>query len=98
MSVNVFQQRIPVNKIVQFHEILKATNGRYLYNPIQIGDTYFVSYYTTEYKEVADRYRMVTEGIKEIPEKNKIVKMLRKVKKFIFYWIYSLGIISLYFK
>ena len=56
---------IPVEKMDQFHEILCATGGRYLRNPIQLWSRVEVHYEPGDYKAMTDAWSRCTTKINE---------------------------------
>jgi hypothetical protein len=61
MRVSAF---IPKEKFSQFHEVLCATNGRYLENPIDCSDTIHVVYEPGP--DTESRWNLYNEDIVEI--------------------------------
>jgi hypothetical protein len=68
---------IPRKKFAQFNEVLRATNGRYLANPFECGDTVHV-----RYEQGADHEKtwgLYTEDITEVRKDQKWRIFLRKL-------------------
>ena len=81
--MQVFNEPIPKNKIKQFHDILCATGGRYLKNPVLVGNEYRVSYAPGDYIRQQKAWRMVTEDISEVRKDQLWRKALRRAKLFL---------------
>jgi hypothetical protein len=65
MSVKVYNEPIPVSKMFQFNEILKASGGRYLNNPRNRRDYFLVNYEYSPEKGFAQRWDKATQDIME---------------------------------
>ena len=82
MSVKI-SESVPRQKMDQFHGILKACGGRYLHNPIEIGDVFCVSY---EYEDVRNsnehgkRWRRATEDVREVRKDQWWRKLARRFR------------------
>ncbi len=72
---------IPESRINQFHEILCATNGRYLCNPFHVsGDgVYLCDYAPGDYAAQCEAWSRVITNIKEIRRDQWWRKLLRRV-------------------
>lgn len=79
MSITV-TEKIPVNRWRQFHEILIATNGRYLSNPIKIYDMIHLHYEPGDYKAQCEMWNRVTVEIKETRRDQFWRRILRRLK------------------
>ena len=82
--------KISIDKINIFHAVLKSKGGRYLENPVIIGDLVRVNYEFSEgsdYKEFCERYAELTTDITETRRgflkkiKNKLSKLKRSSKR-----------------
>lgn len=65
-NIEVTGDPIPINRIRQFTEILGATGGRYLRNPIKYGEVYRVDYVPGDYNLQNKRWNRVNTDIKEV--------------------------------
>jgi hypothetical protein len=75
--------KVDYNKFIQFHDIVKACNGRYIHNPIFVNNMVNVSVEVPDYLDFMNRWHSVNDGIKEIPQNNKwYVKYWRRFKLF----------------
>lgn len=60
----IISTSIPISKWNQFHEIVKATGGRYLCDPLRLTDCVMVRYETGP--ETESRWLRCIEDVKEV--------------------------------
>jgi len=79
----VHNEPIPANKINQFHEILCATGGRYIGEPIyQVNlKQYRVSYKPGNYANQSKMWKQATTSIREVDSRQWWKKVIRKIKR-----------------
>jgi len=84
MSIKIWNELVPIDKLDQFDEILKSCGGRYLCNPEQskVWSCWRVSYeYDTS--EALNRHgkiwRRITTNIKEVRNDQWWRKLLRRI-------------------
>lgn len=79
--MKVYNDPISRSKMRQFNEILCATGGRYIGNPVycnRLGE-FRVSYIPGDYKELVKRMRIITTGIKEIRKDQLWRRLIRRI-------------------
>jgi hypothetical protein len=76
----IVHDNIPADKMRRFHEILVATGGRYLHNPLKIGDSYMVDYAVGDYEEHSRLWQNYVTPIKEVRRDQWWRRMLRRVR------------------
>lgn len=64
--MRVYDERVPKEKLQQFHEILCSTGGRYLYNPQDYGEFVRVSYEPGNYSLQMKLWEQCTTSIREV--------------------------------
>lgn len=74
--MKVFSQSIPKNKFLQWHQILCQTQGRYINNPIVIGDVVKVNYEPGNYLEQEKMWQTINTVILE--KKPSLLKRLKQ--------------------
>lgn len=80
MSVmQVFNESVPKAKYSQFHDILCATGGRYLANPLDCGDTVRVSYEPGDYRAQAEAWNRCTQPVLEVRKDQAWRRWLRRL-------------------
>lgn len=78
-TIEISNQPIPINRIRQFTEILGATGGRYMRNPILSGEVYRVEYVPGDYSLQNKRWNRVNSEIKEIRKDQLWRRVLRRL-------------------
>lgn len=76
----VIQEYIPVARMGRFHEILLATDGRYLRNPLLIGETYQVDYEPGNYAEQSVLWQRYITPIREVRRDQWWRRALRRLR------------------
>lgn len=76
----IHNERIPKEKMKQWHEILCATGGHYLNNPREAGDNMVVSYAPGDYKAQCEAWSLITTPIKEKRSDTFFMKYFRRFK------------------
>jgi hypothetical protein len=80
----IHNQPIPKEKMKQWHEILCATGGRYLSNPIDCGDVMRVSYAPGDYVKQSLAWNIVSTPIKEIRSDGLFKTLINRIKQYVF--------------
>lgn len=62
----IITERIPIEKMQQFHEILCATGGRYLEEPYQLPNHMRVRYEPGNYKMQCEQWKRCITPIREV--------------------------------
>lgn len=78
MTITI-SEKIPFEKMNQFHEILCATGGRYIQNPIRLSDSYLVKYEAGDYASHQEAWRRCTTEITEVRRDQYWRTLIRKV-------------------
>lgn len=78
--MQVFNEPIPKAKFEQFHEILCATGGRYLGNPVNCGDTVRVNYEPGDYRAHSEAWLRCTQAIREVRKDQWWRQLLRQLR------------------
>ena len=73
-------EMIPAGKMGRFHEILVATGGRYLHNPLLIGQSYMVDYAPGDYVQQSRLWEQAIKPITEVRRDQWWRKLLRRVR------------------
>lgn len=79
MTIQAFNDPIPVDKWRQFHEILCATGGTYLSTPYAVNGVIKVDYEYGDYLEHQRRWRLVTQPIVEVRKDQWWRRFLRRI-------------------
>lgn len=61
----IVTEYIPAEKLGQFHEILKATGGRYLSNPIRVSQDVLVNYAPGDFMAQSEAWKRCVTPIRE---------------------------------
>jgi hypothetical protein len=69
---------VPAAKFSQFHEILCATGGRYVKNPLRYGTIVEVCFEPGDYDELQRRWDRVTIDVREVRKDQWWRKILRR--------------------
>jgi len=77
--MRIYNERIPKNRMMQFHDILCSTGGRYINNPIEFDDIVLCNYEPGDYQAQMSAWRRITNDIKEVRKDQWYRKLLRRI-------------------
>lgn len=77
--MKIFNEPIPKSKMIQFHEILCATGGRYISNPRDSGDIFRCDYIPGDEIKQRELWRLATLDIIEIRKDSRFMCASRRV-------------------
>ena len=76
---HIVSDRIPVEKMQRFHEILISTGGRYVRSPTKVGGIYLVDYAPGDYAEQSLLWTRYVTPIREKRRDQRWRQVLRRL-------------------